>query len=126
IAKRPRSPSVGPIRTGAANTIQCALMGKKKDRNQAAAPAAKSAKRFNPLIVGAILVAVVGVGALVLSRGTDEAATPGSAQAADGNPAAVARAAATAKLGPRKHASLPPIPFQGYAPPRPPEVITAA
>jgi len=104
-------------------------MGKKKDRNQGAAPAARSAKaarRFNPLIVGAILVAVVGVGALVLSRGTDEAAAPGSTQAADANPAAVARAAATAKLGPRKHASLPPIPFQGYAPPRSAEVITAA
>jgi hypothetical protein len=104
-------------------------MGKKKDRNHAAAPAAKPAKtstRFNPLIAGAIVVAVVGVGALVLTGGTDEAASPaGSAQAAD-NPAAVARAAATAKLGPRKHAALPPIPFQGYAPPRSPEVITAA
>jgi hypothetical protein len=38
----------------------------------------------------------------------------------------VAKAEATAKLGPRKQASLPPIPFQAYAPPRPPEVITAA
>ena len=103
-------------------------MGKKKDRNHAATPAAQPARTsrgFNPLIAGAIVVAVVGVGALFLTRGTDEAASP-TAQSADANPAAVARAAATAKLGPRKHASLPPIPFQGYAPPRSPEVITAA
>jgi hypothetical protein len=41
--------------------------------------------------------------------------------------AAVARAEATAKLGPHKQQSLPPIPFQpGYQPPRSPEVITAA
>ena len=103
-------------------------MGKKKDRNHAGAPAAKPAntsKRFNPLIAGAIVVAVVAVGALVITRGTDEAATP-AAQSADDNPAAVARAAANAKLGPRKHAALPPVPFQGYAPPRSPEVITAA
>jgi hypothetical protein len=103
-------------------------MGKKKDRNHAAAPAAKPAKTskgFNPLIAGAIVVAVVGVGALFLTRGTDEAASP-AAQSTDANPAAVARAEAMAKLGPRKHASLPPVPFQGYAPPRSPEVITAA
>jgi|SRR5215211_3977927 len=103
-------------------------MGKKKDRNHAVAPAAKPAKpskRFNPLIAGAIVVAVVGVGALFLTRGTDEAASA-AAQSSDANPAAVARAEANAKLGPRKHASLPPIPFQGYAPPRSAEVITAA
>jgi hypothetical protein len=106
-------------------------MGKKKDRN-APAPAAKDAKTakapsgFNPWIGGAILVAVVGVGALVLSGGTDEAASPAATQAPEADPRAVARAAATASLGPRKHASLPPIPFQGYAPPRSAEVITAA
>ena len=105
-------------------------MGKKKDRNQVAAPAPKPARPsrgFNPLIAGAIVVAVVGVGALALRGGTDEAGSPSSsAQTAEANPAAVARAEATAKLGPRKHASLPPVPFQGYAPPRSPEVITAA
>ena len=104
-------------------------MGKKKDRSTPA-PAgnpSKAAKGFKPWIAGAIVVAVVGVGALVLSNRTDEAATSSSApQAADADPRAVARAEATAKLGPRKHASLPPVPFQGYAPPRSPEVITAA
>src|SRR5262245_66544511 len=103
-----RGPNVAQP-AGPANTIQCAVMGKKKDRNHAVAPAAKPAgtsKGFNPLIIGAIVIAAVGIGALILSGGTDEAAAP-AAQSADANPAAVARAEATAKLGPRKHASLP-------------------
>ena len=33
---------------------------------------------------------------------------------------------AIAALGPHQQASLPPVPFRGYAPPRPPEVVTAA
>jgi uncharacterized protein with PCYCGC motif len=33
---------------------------------------------------------------------------------------------AVAALGPHKQANLPPIPFRGYAPPRPPDVVTAA
>src|SRR5262245_22582719 len=37
-----------------------------------------------------------------------------------------AKVKAAAAVGPRKQAQLPPIPFQGYQPPRPPEVITAA
>jgi hypothetical protein len=42
-------------------------------------------------------------------------------------PEIIARTEAAAKTGPRMHMQLPPIPFQpGYAPPRSPEVITAA
>ena len=33
---------------------------------------------------------------------------------------------AVAAIGPHKRANLPPIPFRGYAPPRPPDVVTAA
>ncbi len=33
---------------------------------------------------------------------------------------------AIAALGPHTQATLPPVPFRGYAPPRPPEVVTAA
>jgi hypothetical protein len=33
---------------------------------------------------------------------------------------------AIAALGPHQQATYPPIPFRGYAPPRPPEVVTAA
>jgi hypothetical protein len=31
-----------------------------------------------------------------------------------------------AAMGPHKQSNLPPIPFRGYAPPRPPEVVAAA
>ena len=103
-------------------------MGKKKTVCCGArGEAVQGVEGFNPWIAGAILVGVVGVGALALSGGTDEAATSeATAQAAEADPRAVARAASNAKLGPRKHAALPPIPFQGYAPPRSHEVITAA
>jgi hypothetical protein len=37
-----------------------------------------------------------------------------------------AETAVVAKMGPHKQANLPPIPFRGYAPPRPPEVVAAA
>jgi hypothetical protein len=40
--------------------------------------------------------------------------------------ATMAKVEAAAKLGPHKQQNLPPVPFQGYTPPRPPEVITAA
>src|SRR6185295_805363 len=39
---------------------------------------------------------------------------------------AVAAAAASAAVGPHKQANYPPIPFAAYAPPRPPDVVTAA
>ena len=92
----------------------------------------------SPLILGAVLVAVVGVGVLVFLRPGSEtpaatAATTASSTAGapaaeqSDNPRAAARAAALASLGPHKQASLPPIPFQvGYAPPRSTEVVTAA
>jgi hypothetical protein len=103
-------------------------MGKKKARNTPAPAAAKAGgTRFNPWIIGAVVVAALGVGALVMTGGdSGGAATAASSQEPQPTPMAIARAEAAAKLGPRKHASLPPIPFQGYAPPRSPEVITAA
>jgi len=41
-------------------------------------------------------------------------------------PAIEAQTKAIAALGPHQQANLPPIPFQGYAPPRPPDVVSAA
>ena len=46
--------------------------------------------------------------------------------AATPTPAIEAMTTAVAALGPHKQTSLPPIPFRGYAPPRPPDVVTAA
>jgi hypothetical protein len=99
----------------------------KKNAKHTPAPAAKVQSRFNPLVIGLILMAVIGVGALMLGGGVDDpaSATP-TDQAVQPDPRVIARAEAAAKLGPRKHTTLPPIPFQGYAPPRSQEVITAA
>jgi hypothetical protein len=92
----------------------------------------------NPLVVGAVIVALIGVGVLVFWRSGGGAAAPlasttaSAPTAADQKPAAddpraVARAEAAARLGPHKQASLPPVPFQvGYQPPRPAEVVVAA
>ena len=46
--------------------------------------------------------------------------------AAVATPAIEAQTKAIAALGPHHQASYPPVPFQAYAPPRPPEVVTAA
>ena len=55
--------------------------------------------------------------ALLLSGGTDEAASPAATQAPEAGSAG--RRPCRVNRQPRAaHASLPPIPFQGYAPPR--------
>ncbi len=93
-------------------------------------PPAKSG--INPLLVGAALVVVVAIGVFAFWDGngsaTDQAKAaaaatkPERAVGAEPTPQAIA-AAAAAK--PHKQANLPPIPFRGYAPPRPPDVVTA-
>lgn len=118
-------------------------MGKKTSAKSSTAtpPPAKGA--INPLVIGAVLVAVIGVGAVAFWRSPEPAAptattastsppaaAPASPQptpkAPEADAKAIAKAEAAAKLGPHKQADLPPIPFRGYAPPRSPEVITAA
>jgi hypothetical protein len=87
-----------------------------------------------------ILAAVIGVGFMLLGGGdtppTDAAnpaastpATPGEPRMAKGDeptPEIVAATEALAALGPHKQAKLPPIPFPGYPPARPVDVVTAA
>ena len=86
----------------------------------------------SPLVIGAIVVALVGVGILAFWGGSNESPASASSESAatsasQANPNAVAKAEANSKFGPRKQAALPPIPFQpGYAPPRSAEVVTAA
>jgi hypothetical protein len=89
----------------------------------------------NPLVLGAILVAVIGVGVLAFWRPGGEPSAPAgtaAATAAEQKPAGddprlAARAEANAKFGPHKQANYPPVPFQpGYAPPRPAETVVAA
>jgi len=98
-------------------------------------------KGLNPLLLGAIIVAVVGVGVFAFWRGGDAPAAPAAAAkpatppAAEGQKGAVrtpvtpeieANTDVVAKMGPHRQANLPPLPFRGYAPPRPPEVVAAA
>jgi hypothetical protein len=87
-----------------------------------------------------IAVAVIGIAGFAFWRGGNTPdATPGAAngttpaadapklaKGADPTPEIIAATEAQAALGPHKQADLPPIPFQGYAPPRPVEVVTAA
>jgi hypothetical protein len=82
------------------------------------------------------VLAIAGAIVLMRGRGTGESTTTATTDQnpaqktsiTDVHPSAEAEAAAlaAAKLGPHKQSNLPPIPFQGYAPPRPPAVVTAA
>jgi hypothetical protein len=93
------------------------------------------------------LAAIAVAGLLSFACGGDAPATsttsnntgaPAATTAAQSrnDPASLAAAAVTsqieattravAALGPHSQSSYPPIPFQAYAPPRPPEVVTAA
>lgn len=120
-------------------------MGRKssaKGRPPREAPPDVQQKGFNPYLLGAILVAAVGIGGFAFWRG-ESTATPGStpadssampgvtapgarATAPQATPEIEAAAHAAAALGPHKQANLPPIPFRGYSPPRAPEVVAAA
>ena len=113
-------------------------MSKKSSRKGPGLPAAAPPQKgLSPLVWVAALAAVLGVGGLALwsttpstsSERTSASAGGGAADAqkpVEIDPAIIAKAAAAAKLGPRVQATLPPIPFQGYAPPRPHQVVTAA
>ena len=85
------------------------------------------------------LAAVLAAGLFTFACGGGETAAPAAGAAAgaaavptaglaqNANPVlAQAVPKAIAGLGPHQQAAYPPIPFQGYAPPRPPEVVTAA
>jgi hypothetical protein len=90
---------------------------------------------LNPLLLAAIVVGVIGVGVFAFMRGGNpaagttassgakpDAAQQTAAKGAEPTPEAVAAAAAAR---PHKQDNLPPIPFAAYAPPRPPDVVTA-
>ena len=93
------------------------------------------------MLLVAIVIAVIGVVVFAFWGGssaptTDTAGntstsagtpnTPQMAKGAEPTPEIIEQTQALAALGPHKQANLPPIPFPGYAPPRPPEVVTAA
>jgi hypothetical protein len=111
-------------------------MGKKPERKGPGLPPTRPAaakRRLNPLLIGGIAIVLAAVAVLAFMRGGDASAPAGGSALSAGAPAGVdaaaqheASAAAKAKFGPHTQASYPPIPFQGYAPPRPTEVVQAA
>src|SRR5439155_24631619 len=77
-------------------------------------------RRVTPLLVLALVVVAAAVGAFVMTRPDGAPSNGAAAQTVSTDmPAA-------AKLGPHTQAHLPPIPFQAFAPPRPPDVVRAA
>jgi Protein of unknown function with PCYCGC motif len=123
-------------------------MGKKssaKSPNHSLTPPAappEQGKGAGRLVLGAVFVAIVGIGVLAFWRSPNSAGQAASASSpsatatsspeqpaasSGADPKAIARAEAAARLGPHKQATLPPVPFQvGYAPPRSTAVVTAA
>jgi hypothetical protein len=95
----------------------------------------ENARKTHPLIIAGVAVVVVAAGAFLLWPGERSSPSQASAHesgaahgsaAPSANERAVTNAATKAAFGPHKQASYPPIPFQGYEPPRPKEVITSA
>jgi hypothetical protein len=88
-------------------------------------PPSRGERSSTPLLAAALVVIVVIVGAFAYTRtGREAGAIEPAAHAAP--VADAAQAAAAQPLKPHKQATLPPLPFQAYAPPRPPDVVRAA
>ena len=105
--------------------------GKKQGAPQRQSSAAPSKGTLSPVAFGGIAVVVLAVGAALFWPASSTPASqdwPNASQTSSGvaTEQQVANAASKAALGPHKQASYPPIPFQGYDPPRPNEVVTAA
>jgi hypothetical protein len=127
-----------------------------KDRSSAEKPPAPPAKSSRgPVTLAVVVLGVALLGVLFFWRGNDSPAQSAAAATASSEASANTGAApappnqstppsratgaaaqppdvleattkATAALGPHKQGALPPIPFAGYAPPRPAEVVTEA
>lgn len=88
-------------------------------------PPSRGGRSSTPLLAAGLVVIVAIVGGFAYTRSGREAdAIDHAAHAAAGADAALA--VPTQPLKPHKQANLPPLPFQAYAPPRPPDVVRAA
>jgi hypothetical protein len=84
-------------------------------------PPSEPGRSSTPLLAAGVVavLAIVGLFAYTRSRQPDQTAQSAPAQTVVDPPPAAA-------LGPHPQDNLPPLPFQAYAPPRPPEVVRAA
>ena len=85
-------------------------------------PPSEPRRSSTPLLAAGIVLVLAIAGLLAYTRSSQPAPAAEVAQAA---PPAVVDPPAAAKLGPRPQATLPPLPFQAYAPPRPMETVKA-
>jgi hypothetical protein len=97
---------------------------KSSARPPSSEPPAPAARSSTPLLVAALAVIVAIAGVFAYTRSVrDVAATESGLAVARTD---VAQTAPTVPLKPHKQVNLPPLPFQAYAPPRPPDVVRAA
>ena len=88
----------------------------------AGAPPPSQPRRSTPLLAIGIVLVLAIVGLFAYTRSGPAAQPEQTAQAA---PPAVVDPPVYAKLGPHPQATLPPLPFQAYPPPRPMETVRA-
>jgi uncharacterized protein with PCYCGC motif len=102
----------------------------KKSVQKAAPPPPPPPRRRTPVVLVTIAAAAVAIGAFAYSRGARADLAQDSADTTSQPPAQTLAPLdgppANAKFGPHKQAILPPLPFSGFPPARPVEVVTAA
>jgi Protein of unknown function with PCYCGC motif len=101
----------------------------KKPVQKAVAPPPPPPPRRTPLIVLAIVAGIVAIGAFAYSRTGGPEPGQDSAEASQTPAQTLAPLQGppvNARFGPHKQAILPPLPFSGFPPARPVEVVTAA
>jgi hypothetical protein len=98
---------------------------KSSARPPSSEPPASAARSSTPLLVAALAI-IVAIAVFAYTRSVRDVAATESGQADAVARTDVAQAAPTVALKPHKQANLPPLPFQAYAPPRPPDVVRAA
>ena len=98
---------------------------KSSPRPPSSEPPASAARSSTPLLVAALAI-IVAIAVFAYTRSVRDVAATESGQADAVARTDVAQAAPMVALKPHKQANLPPLPFQAYAPPRPPDVVRAA
>jgi hypothetical protein len=99
---------------------------KQQPRSSSDVPPPEKPKRSSGLFVGIAAVAIIGAAGAILYFRAPHSGVDAATPAATAAPMQSMAVPASAKFGPHKQANLPPLPFQAYAPPRPPEVVRAA
>jgi hypothetical protein len=100
---------------------------KSSARPPSSEPPSSAARSSTPLLIAALAV-IVAIAVFAYTRSVRDvtATESGPAAAAAAATTEAAQTAPAVPLKPHKQANLPPLPFQAYAPPRPPDVVRAA